>query len=353
MISPIDILDPQWQSLYQAAHADPTQSGWTPFHHPALINAVAHAHRLTPIALGASGDARLNAAMCVLAPQPGTPWPISACPFNGPMIRPTHAHYRARRDKFTSQHLVALMQALIEQARWAHVRIPAGQFDPRALIAAGFRLTPSFTYEVPIATSTHLREQLLPDRRRQVRQAERSGVSVREVTLESESTARRWGPIIHAQHATQSQRRGLEPDTDADGFTTLLMHGIDQPWLRLFVAQTQTGIPCAFQVTTVQIPVAANLLTGCDLKAPSGTNALLRTAVFSQLAEEGVCRFDLNGARPGDGGRFKASLGGRLVERWDIAPPIATDPPQRFPHRLRRLWWALKRYKLAESTPET
>jgi len=339
----IHLQDPAWRELYEAASADPAQSGWTPFHHPALIAAVAAAHGLTPITLGTFGDTRLNAALCVLTPEPGTPWPISACPFNGPMIRPTEARYSARRDAFTSQHLVALMQVLLEQKRWAHVRVPAGQFDPRALIAAGFRITPSFTYEVPIAPDLDALQQVLPDRRRQIRQATQKGVSVREIQLDAEATARHWGPRIHALHAEQSNRQALDADTDANGFSTLLVHGIGQSWLRLFIAETAEGTPCAFQITTVQAGIAANVLTGYTHSAPVGANALLRTRVFGTLAKEGVKRFDLNGARPGDGGRFKASLGGRLVERWDIAPPKEATKPGSIRTRLRNRLWSLRR----------
>ena len=343
MTCPIDIHDPAWQALYEAASAAPNESGWTPFHHPALIAAVAAAHGLTPLTLGTFGDERLNAALCVLTPEAGTPWPISACPFNGPLIRPTGARYSARRDKFTSQHLLQLLQALIERKRWAHVRIPAGQFDPREVIACGFRITPSFTYEIPISSDSELMEQVLPDRRRQIRGAAGSGVTVREIPLDSATKARHWGPIIHALHAEQSGRHALAADTDADGFVTLLTHGIGQSWLRLFVAESASGIPCAFQITTVQNASAANVLTGYTHSAPPGANALLRMDVLAELAREGVQRFDLNGARPGEGGRFKASLGGRLVERWNIAPPPPPAERASLGMRLRRRWWSLQR----------
>jgi hypothetical protein len=65
-----------------------------------------------------------------------------------------------------------------------------------------------------------------------------------------------------------------------------------------------------------------NLFTGSSRSdADRGANTLLRWKAASHLYEEGVVRLDLNGARPGPAGRFKASLAADLVPRWDLHQP--------------------------------
>lgn len=332
-----------WRSLFGIAGRQPRLSGWTPFHHPQLIAAVAASHALEPLALGELEANQLRAGLVVLKPSHGTAWPISACPYNGPMIAPSASSYPFKRDTHTGRLLLSLMHSLIATEPWAHVRIPAGIFDPRPLLASGFRITPSFTYHIELASPQMLAQRIAPDRRRQIRKAERAGVTLCEIALDSASVAREWGPITHSLHADQAARHRLPPDTDTAGFTTLLAHAAGHDWLRLFVARTATGQPCAFQLTTVQGTRAANLLTGALGDAPTGANALLRLQSFIMLAHEGVQQLDLNGARSGPGGRFKASLGGHLVERWDIAPPQDPTLAQRLEARLRRAWRGLRR----------
>jgi hypothetical protein len=96
--------------------------------------------------------------------------------------------------------------------------------------------------------------------------------------------------------------------------------------------------PVASAATSGGARVAANLLTGaCPEHLDSGVNGLLRWQIFKLLGGVGFREFDLNGARPGAVGRFKASFGGKLVERWELihrGQPSHGRTLQRFVRRL-------------------
>ena len=207
-----------WRSLFDIAGRQPRLSGWTPFHHPQLVAAVAASHDLEPLVLGELEAGDLCAGTVVLQPRHGAVWPISACPYNGPIIAPSASSYPAKRDKHTGRQLLSLMHSLIATDRWAHVRIPAGIFDPRPLLASGFRITPSFTYHIGLASPQTMTQRIVPDRRRQIRKAERAGVTLCEIALDSASVAREWGLITHSLHADQAARHRLPPDTDTAGY---------------------------------------------------------------------------------------------------------------------------------------
>lgn len=154
---------------------------------------------------------------------------------------------------------------------------------------------------------------------------------------------------VERLHRLQERGYGKPGDIDLNGWQKLLQRTLGQGSVRLFVAKSPNGQMVAFQLTAApdrvtndstsdEDRVAANLLTGaCPEHLDSGVNGLLRWRVFELLGSSGFREFDFNGARPGAVGRFKASFGGGLVERWDLihrGQPSRSHTLQRFVRRL-------------------
>lgn len=78
----------------------------------------------------------------------------------------------------------------------------------------------------------------------------------------------------------------------------------------------------AFVLLTNTHPESTLVATGADpSRLDSGAGALLRWRMLSESSASGVEFVDLNGARFGPEGRFKASFGGELVDRWELTSP--------------------------------
>jgi hypothetical protein len=366
----------------------------TPFHHPDVVTSVAVAMGRETKGWGAWLEGELVGGIFVLHSPSARLTPVSAGAYNGPLLRDFPTKFRSSNDRYSSEVVTALCEAIRSEHSPIELRMVPGTADVRALVAAGWQLRPSFTYLVDIADLGQAWEAIDTNRKRLIRRAQRLGYGISEVTCPtgtcptgtcptgtcptanepsgrsicqpSESfvgqTIEETGVKIETYndsvandverlHRLQEQGYGLPGDVDLKGWRELLRRTLGQGTVRLFVARSRDGQVVAFQLTAAPDPVAsaatsggarvaANLLTGaCPEHLDSGVNGLLRWRVFERLGEAGFREFDLNGARPGAAGRFKASFGGKLVERWELihrGQPSHGRTLQRFVRHLAR-----------------
>lgn len=317
--------------------------GSTPFHNPAVVSVVAAAMEREAQGWGAWQDGKLIGGLVVLSSPRVRLTPVSAAAYNGPVLLPSPAKSVSSRDRHTS----AVISALCGAVRAAHSRVELRMVpraaDVRELIAGGWMLRPTFTYRLAIDDIARAWAAVEHNRRRLIRRAETLGYTVAEVRGDSvrpDANTQRYDPsfadAISRLNRVQQGGYGLPADLDLPGWRLLLERLLGCGAARLFVACCPRGELVAFQLVTAQAGVAANLLTGsCPEHRDSGVNGWLRWRVCEVLHREGIRQLDLNGARPGASGRFKASFGGDLIERWELSFP-SLAPSRGFSRRLIR-----------------
>lgn len=372
----LDIDDALWRRIVSSSPYA------TPFHHPDVVTSVAVAMGRDAKGWGAWLEGELVGGIFVLHSPRARLTPVSAGAYNGPLLRDFPTKFRSSNDRHSSEAVTALCEAIRSDHSPIELRMAPGTADVRALVAAGWQLHASFTYRVDISDLRQAWEAIDTNRKRLIRRAQRLGYGISEVTCPtgtcptanepsgrsmcqaSESsvgqTIEEAGVKIETYddsvandverlHRLQEQGYGLPGDVDLKGWRELLRRTLGQGTVRLFVARSRDGQVVAFQLTAAPDPVAsaatsggarvaANLLTGaCPEHLDSGVNGLLRWQIFKLLGGVGFREFDLNGARPGAVGRFKASFGGKLVERWELihrGQPSHGRTLQRFVRRL-------------------
>jgi hypothetical protein len=213
--------------------------------------------------------------------------------------------------------------------------------DIRKLVQSGWNLTSSFTYEVAISDPEQAWRNLDDNRRRLVRRAERHGCVVQEVHDLSASVI----DDVTRLHLLMRDGYRKSTDLDADSWSDALqtLFGVDLA--RLFTVTEADGEVVGFVLATATSPVSTVLASGADPgRIDSGAGALLRWKMHCELSADGVASVDLNGARIGPEGRFKASFGGELMDRWELTSPstsLSEVPLRRSGPRIRNAARAL------------
>jgi len=332
-VVPLALNDPSWRELSK------TGVGRTSYHSPELVAGAAAAYGLQFTGWAAWQGHEMVGGIMLLASPAGHPGPLPVVAFNGPVIRPSTSRYRSVCDRHTSRIVSALIGQVAATYPAATIRIHPEIGDVRAVLESGWSARPTFTYEMDIACLDEAWNAMDRNRRRLIRRAEQHGYSVETITEPSycpDSLVQQLVRLQMLQLATYGPP--VEPDsaTWRQLIGSLLAGGNG----RLFVAYSPHGTPVAFQLTVVWGDRAGNMFTGSDPShADLGANSLLRWRAAQDLHVLGVRRVDLNGARPGPAGRFKASLGAVVTERWDLWRPDGHPPPppiRRVARRLRR-----------------
>jgi hypothetical protein len=197
---------------------------------------------------------------------------------------------------------------------------------------SGWTLSASFTYHLDLTDLDLAWRRMDANRRRLIRRAAQRGLGVREVHEPSSMLVEHLARL----HAEQQASYGAAVDLEAAAWPLAVSMLLSSAAARLFVVDDPSGQVVGFGLVTSSIPTAAMMLSGADLsRLDDGAAALLRWEMVVRLATDGVNELDLNGARTGPHGRFKASFGGELVERWELSPPPAATW-QSLPRRLAR-----------------
>ena len=310
--------DPEWNRVVRTA------SEATVYHHPGLLAAAAAAegHQIT--GLGAWMDNQLIGGVIVMY-RPGTaPGPVSRQPFNGPLILPVRGQRSSSSERRRADVFTSLLNELRHRFGRPRLRLPADSIDLRPALVDGWTAKISFSFEVDISDLSQAWGRFDHDRRRLIRRAERLGYHVTEVEPSSiDSDAHVIARLHHQQQLWMSGRGAGDPaaTTELGRQTAVVLGGLLATGAgRAFIAVDADGTPVAAQVVATMGDRAGNLITGIDpAHRDSGVNGLLRWQSMSALHLDGISRLDLNGARQGETGRFKASFGGRLTTQWIVS----------------------------------
>lgn len=306
---------PEWREL--AA----TGSGATSYHNPDLVVAASTAFGKENLGWGVWGGGELLGGLLMQRRAGGAIGPSPVVPFNGPVIRPSSSPYRSVRDRHDSRVLASLFDAVSSEAPTSRIRMSTEISDIREALSRGWAVGSSFSYVMDISDLESTWKEMDPNRRRLIRRAESNGYVVTSLSSLGPDPDRLVAEMIELQRRQMSPY-GERPRANVSTWRTLCEGVIGTGSGRLFVACSPDGSPVAFQLTAVWRDLAGNMITGSDPEhAALGANSLLRWRVCELLHAEGVSRIDLNGARSGEAGRFKASLGAEISERWDLWRP--------------------------------
>lgn len=313
-IRSLDLSDPAWDRLTLIG------DGRTAFHCPALVRSVAAAHSRRLTGYAAYDGSTMVGSIVVGDPASQQVRPLPMAPINGPLVVPSSSLHQSSQDRHSSRVIAALLKA-VEGQRGATVRMLPSTGDIRELLEAGWQATPTFSYEMDLHSLEHTWAAMDGDRRRLVRRAERLGYCVIEHRHTFGDATLAVDELIRL-HAAQQQAYGPVTPPSRAAMLHIVNELLRSECGRLFIARDGDGSAVAAQLVVVWGDRAANLFTGSSpADAKRGANTLLRWTAASHLHDEGVVRLDLNGARPGAAGRFKASLGAELTPRWNLHRP--------------------------------
>jgi hypothetical protein len=326
VIGDLDPDDPAWRRLVSSA------LGATPVHDPLISQVAALAPGCQWSALGVWRDGQLVGGVAVVSNEHGDVWPQSLAPYNSPLIAPLPGALPATRYRHESAVAGALLGELATRHRFVSLRLRPRSIDVRKIVESGWKLTTTFTYEIDVVDLERAWRNIDDNRRRLIRRAERLGCTVREASGYS------VGLVEEVNRLHRMMRDGYRTSTDLDeqGWHQALQLYFEAGLARLLTVSDAGGDVVAFVLTTNTRPVSTLLATGADpSRLDSGAGALLRWRMLCELSSGGVETVDLNGARIGPEGRFKASFGGELVDRWELSTPAGSFPSGTSGTRLR------------------
>lgn len=313
-IEPLDVGDPDWAELTRVGE------GRTAFHSPELVALSAKAFDHQVIGWKAVQRGELVGGLVVAESGKGRVDPSAFTVCNGPIVRPPSCGRQSSRDRHSSRVISSLLQQVGNEGG-ALLRLHPATGDIRQALASGWIARPSFTYEMDLRHMDTAWSSMDGDRRRLVRRAETMGYWVESIAPSDHDRRELIDRLVELNVAQKSKYDNVHhPDLRV---WKLMVEGLLRSGTgRLFVARAMDGSLVAFQFATVWNDRAANLLTGSSpLHADHGVNSLLRWQAASMMNAEGVQCIDLNGARDGAAGRFKASLGATLTTRWEMYRP--------------------------------
>jgi hypothetical protein len=327
IIDDLSLADPAWRALTSSA------AGATPVHDPAISHVASLTSGCHLSALGAWREGQLVGGVAVVVDECGDVWPRSLAPYNGPLIVPMPASHAAIRHRHESTVAGALLDELVARHRSVTLRLRPRSIDVRRLVQSGWTLTSTFTYEIPTADLERTWRSIDDNRRRLIRRAERQGCIVREVSEFSPSVV----DEVNRLHLMMRDGYRSSTDLDADSWSEALQTLFDTNLGRLFTVSDADEVLVAFVLVTNTRPVSTILATGADpSRLESGAGALLRWKMLFELSAHGVEFVDMNGARIGPEGRFKASFGGELVDRWELTSPQRSGSSDSSPNSSHR-----------------
>jgi CelD/BcsL family acetyltransferase involved in cellulose biosynthesis len=304
--------DPAWRRLTHSA------VGATPVHHPFISQVAALTSGCHLSALGAWREGQLVGGVAVVVDEHNDVWPRSLAPYNGPLVMPMPEANPTTRHRHEAMVAGALLDELAARHRSVTLRLRPRSIDVRKIVQSGWNLTSTFTYEVPVADPDRAWRNIDDNRRRLIRRAERLGFVVHEVGEFSRSLVEE----VNRLHLMTRESYRITTDLDADSWNEALGILFRANLARLLTVSDSDGVMVAFVLLTNTHPESTLVATGADpSRLDSGAGALLRWRMLSESSASGVEFVDLNGARFGPEGRFKASFGGELVDRWELTSP--------------------------------
>lgn len=322
-VTDLDIDDAAWRRIVETA------TGTSPFHEPRLVQAAASLTGCQLVALGAWRESLMVGGIAAVVSPGGAVLPRSLAAYNGPLIAPIAGASPQTRHRHEAAIAGALLDELTRRHPRCSLRMRPNTFDIRKLMDHGWTASQSFTYHLDIRDLDTTWSRIATNRRRLVRRAEQRAFEVREVHDVTPDLV----DLVARLHDEQQGSYGANVDLDAAGWRLALPALVALSSGRLFVTVDAGGGLAAFVLVSGSAPSAAVLASGAARSTlDDGAAALLRWEVIRRLSADGVEVLDLNGARSGPHGRFKASFGGELAERWELRSPEPVPS-----------WWSIPR----------
>jgi hypothetical protein len=236
--------------------------------------------------------------------------------YNGLVLREYETRYPSER---ATRHVeaVAALAAALEERSYGRLELRSRSpfQDARPLLDRGWRVSPSYTYVVPLGDLDEQWKQVEQNLRRLVERGRRSELTL-EVNedfgalfrLHQETAARKGAPLYLGQAAFQRYYEDLRA----------------QDLCRLYHARLPDGRVAASQLVLTGHAVTHTVCAAADAELQhTGANAFLRWSVFEDLAALGHTANDLTDATLGSVARFKSQLGSTLEPCLVASRPLS------------------------------
>jgi hypothetical protein len=235
--------------------------------------------------------------------------------YNGPVLVGLDSRYPYKE---TSEHLkiLATLEAWLSSAGYGRLSLkclPAFT-DVRVFASKGWRISPTWSYVVPITELDTTWSRIDQNLRRLVKRAQREGVTVTEDD-DFESFFR--------LHESTMDRKDRGVYLDKERFQAWFTGLRDHELATLYHARMPDGTAVAATLVLLgNHPVAQTVSAAADSAYQAlGTNPLLRWESFRRLHERGYRGVDLTDASLNPVTRFKGQLGGDLVMSLELDAP--------------------------------
>jgi hypothetical protein len=235
--------------------------------------------------------------------------------YHGPILRDYSTKVPSER---TSRHLAVLgaLETHLRGVRCLHLALHSRHpiQDVRVFSAAGWDVSPSYSYVVDIQDLDAAWARVHQNLRRLVERARAHDL----VVTEDEDFQ-----SFYRMHRDTHRRKGAPLYLKEPVFRRFFEHLRAQDLCRLYQARLPDGRSVAAQlVLTGPHPVTHTVSAAADAAHLSlGSTPFLRWGTFEALAALGYAANDLTDAALNDVTRFKSQLGGDLVNGWVITRP--------------------------------
>jgi len=237
--------------------------------------------------------------------------------YNGPFLRQLQNANSAAQESH-SRRVMECLEAALRDSEYARIQIKArpSVCDYRVFLAQGWRARPFYSYEVDLSDIDRCFSRMHRNIRRQIRQAEKSGVTVqRSQDIDA----------FYDLHTKTSERKQFPTYLSRDGMSEYFRILNAAGLIRLYLGSQRdsvagTGLLVLLGRHAVTHSVCA---ASIESKESHGINAFLRWHVFQELSDEGYLANDLTDAHEPDVARFKSQLGGELVMSIELRRPAS------------------------------
>jgi len=226
--------------------------------------------------------------------------------YNGLVLKSHNSKYPSVR----SSRDLAILAAIIEQLdsmdfSKATLHCRGGFQDARPFLESGWKVRPSYSYQVDIRDFDATLERVEQNQRRLVNRCADAGMRlVQDDDFDS----------FYRMHEATHRRKGAPLYLPRDAFASYFSRLSEMGMCRLFQVRDEEGKSVATQLTlTCKHPVSHTVCAAADEESlKSGTTPFLRVKVFEELSGIGYEANDLTDAALNPVTRFKSQLGGDL-----------------------------------------
>lgn len=226
--------------------------------------------------------------------------------YNGFVLKPHPSKYPSERTSRHVETLAALEEAVAGNG-YGRIRIKGRctQTDVRIFLDRGWRVSPSYTYVVPLTDLTGLWTRVEQNLRRLVTRCEREGFQFSD---DDDFDS------FYRLHYQTHVRKGSSIYLPEARFRSYFERLRSQNLCRLFQARTAEGRAVSSQLVLMgKNNVCHTVSAAADAEfLRTGCTAFLRWKAFEQLAQLGYVATDLTDAQLSPVTHFKSQLGGNL-----------------------------------------